>query len=291
VTPAYAYGRVYAGTDDGRLRVLDPATGAVRRTAGTTHALVSSPTVAAGVVYVVSQARRAGIQPVLHAFHAKTLAELWETPVLGLGPESAGIGHAPIYARGTAFVSVDDVGTSETRVFAFDAATGAQRWVSDPLFTDVPGGQPGIMRGRIYLSISDGERFLAVLRSSDGRFIGLRPGGAGGTALGNGRGYSVALNTPALRAWRESPFAELFEREFADGPPALVNGVLFTTVPDFSLSPFGSGLAALDPRTGAELALLDPAAGEFGTHGLAVADAMVFTAHANRLRAYALGPS
>jgi outer membrane protein assembly factor BamB len=287
-TPAYAYGRIYSATQTGAVRILDPATGAVRRVMHTDNEVVTSPTVARGAVYVASYSDEPIIDkpdPTVHAFDAKTGAELWKAVIPDIELESSTSANTVAYGGGRVFVPLDD--HSDTRVVALDALTGALRWTSPLFFKEYNGGQPVLARGRIYMPVGNRQGFLRVLRASDGRVIGERPGGNQGTAFADGVGYSLNTDEGALYAWREAPFQPLFSDPDGQAAPTLANGVLFTSGGGF----FDPGrLVALDAITGARLASVETPGDRNVGFQLSVADGMVFASGGTGIDAFRLGP-
>jgi quinoprotein glucose dehydrogenase len=153
----------------------------------------------------------------------------------------------PLVIGGTMYFS-----TALGRVFALDAATGAERWRFNPGVARVAHFGDFTSRGVSYWvdpAAAHGARcatriFVATI---DGRLIAL-DAATGGTCASFGDGGSVDMR----RGLRNAPFE--YEEYEVTSPPAVVNGTLVvgSAVADNSRSDAASGeVRAYDARTGA----------------------------------------
>ena len=160
----------------------------------------------------------------------------------------------PLVVSGTMYFS-----TPLGRVFALDAATGAERWRFNPGVARVAKFGDFANRGVTYWadpSAAAGARcgvriFVATI---DGRLIAL-DAATGGTCTSFGDGGTVDLR----RGLRNAPFE--FEEYEVTSPPAVVNGTLVvgSAVADNNRTDAASGeVRAYDARTGAARWSWDP---------------------------------
>ena len=164
------YSRVGLAADQGRLYVvsdltpehgsngvlarrLDPATGRElwRREFGSEYGLGSEPTAADGQLFFLESSGSTS----LHALRGSDGADLWEPKSITSGDESA-----PSLDAGTVYVSV-----AGPQTFAFDRATGAQRWHYRGCCTGGGGSTTRLNAGRLYAE--DG----LVHDAGDGRVV------------------------------------------------------------------------------------------------------------------------
>jgi outer membrane protein assembly factor BamB len=143
--PAFADGRVFAGTQGGGFVAIDVATHAIAWTGDTHGELTGSATVAGGIAYIA-----AGADPLatgsIHAFDAATGRALWTGADVRLG--------FPTVAEGVAYsASIDGL------LEALDTATGAARWKIQ-LTGDTR--SPVVVGGVVYLSGGDAQRVYAI---------------------------------------------------------------------------------------------------------------------------------
>ena len=152
----------------------------------------------------------------------------------------------PLVIGGTMYFS-----TALGRVFALDAATGAERWRFNPGVARVAHFGDFTSRGVSYWvdpAVDRGARCAAriFVATIDGRLIAL-DAATGGTCASFGDGGSVDMR----RGLRNAPFE--YEEYEVTSPPAVVNGTLVvgSAVADNNRSDAASGeVRAYDARTG-----------------------------------------
>lgn len=141
-SPAVANGTVYVGSYDGNLYALDATTG-VTEWADTLltngNGILSSPAVVGGIVYVGTQYQDGGGH--MYAVVATTGAILWSVQT------AVDINSSPAVANGVVYV-----GGFDSKVYAFNAATGELQWST----TTIPGDQiissPAVANGVVYIA-------------------------------------------------------------------------------------------------------------------------------------------
>ncbi len=188
-----------------------------------------------------------------------TLREAWRFSTGEAGPgyeteRRTSFEATPLVVAGTMYFS-----TALGRVFALDAATGAERWRFNPGVARVAGFGDFTSRGVSYWvdpSAPRGARCSAriFVATIDARIIAL-DAAAGGTCPSFGDGGSIDLR----RALRNAPFE--YEEYEVTSPPAVVNGVLVvgSAVADNNRTDAASGeVRAFDARTGAKRWSWDP---------------------------------
>lgn len=151
-SPVVAAGVVYIGSGDQHVYALDAATGALRWSFATGDVIHASPAVAEGTVYIGSWDRN------LYAIDAMNGRERWRYTT---GNDTViynqiGIASSAAVANGTVFV-----GGRDGQFHAVDARTGVLRWKHNN-----KGGwtiaSPAIKGGVVYFPTSDGTRFKAL---------------------------------------------------------------------------------------------------------------------------------
>ena len=128
-SPAVADGVVYVGSNDNNVYALNATTGAKLWSFTTVLPIASSPAVADGVVYV-------GSDGTVYALNATNSIELWSfsTPT----PNAS----SPAVADGVVYFG-------SNYLYALNAATGAQLWVS------TVGSSPAVANGVVYVGSGD----------------------------------------------------------------------------------------------------------------------------------------
>ena len=195
----------------------------------------------------------------IDARNVGTLAEAWRFSTGEAGPgfetgRRTSFEATPLVVAGTMYFS-----TALGRVFALDAATGAERWRFNPGVARVAKFGDFASRGVTYWvdpSAPPDARcarriFVATI---DGRIIAL-DAATGGTCAAFGDGGSVDLR----RALRNAPFE--WEEYEVTSPPALVNGTLVvgSAVADNNRTDAASGeVRGYDARSGALKWTWDP---------------------------------
>jgi parallel beta-helix repeat protein len=137
-SPAVADGRVYVGSDDGRVYCLDAANGAQVWNYTTGFWVRSSPAVADGRVYMGSLDCR------VYCLDASTGAQVWNYTTGGYVYSSPAVVDGRVY-----------VGSDDGRVYCLDAAAGTEVWNYTTGNTVV--SPPAVVDGRVYVGSDDGR--------------------------------------------------------------------------------------------------------------------------------------
>ena len=195
----------------------------------------------------------------INAGNVGTLAEAWRFRTGEAGPgfetgRKTSFEATPLVVAGTMYFS-----TALGRVFALDAATGAERWRFNPGVARVAKFGDFASRGVTYWDDPSAPTHARCARrifiaTIDGRIIAL-DAATGGSCAGFGDGGSVDLR----RALRNAPFE--WEEYEVTSPPALVNGTLVvgSAVADNNRTDAASGeVRAYDARSGALKWTWDP---------------------------------
>ncbi len=175
-SPAVVGGTVYvapAGSfgDQGALYALDARTGSIRWRTDVAGSVLSSPAVANGLVYV-----NTSYPFELVALHPSSGAVAWRrTTIPDLDFEGENFqGGSPLVLGDTVYVAVaatySDGGALHTyqRLFAFDATTGATRWVRR-----IAAGDPAAGGGLVFVASHDAG--VSALSASTGATVWTRP--------------------------------------------------------------------------------------------------------------------
>ena len=136
--PVVSDGKVFAGSNDGRLYALDEASGALLWSATTGASIVHSPAVDAGRVFVGSDDGKFYAYPISCT---TPCAPLWTRQLAG------GMSAPPAVADGVVYVGASR-GT-DGDLWAFDAATGAIIWRAQP--NERP-TTPAVANGMVYVT-------------------------------------------------------------------------------------------------------------------------------------------
>ncbi|MFD1539581.1 caspase, EACC1-associated type [Nonomuraea guangzhouensis] len=226
-SPTVADGIVYIGSSDHKVYALDAATGRVGWTYTTGGHVYSGPAVAEGMVYVGSRDKK------VHALDAATGRARWTHATKGE------VNSNPAVAGGMVYV-----GSRDGKVYALDAATGRARW------TRPTGGailsSPAVADGIVYIGSDDDK--LYALDSATGRVrwtyttggaVDSNPAVAGGMVyVGSGDGKVYALNATTGRVrWTYTTGAAVLSS------PAEAKGVVYVGSTD-------GKVYALDATTG-----------------------------------------
>ncbi len=272
-SPAVANGVVYIGSWQGNLYAFDaagvtgcggtPKTCTPLWTASMVGAsIASSPTIAAGVVYV------GGTNDKLYAFDAagvtgcsgapKTCAPLWSATTGGWIEDSPAVANGVVY-----------VGSYDDKLYAFDAAgvtgcSGSPKTCS-PIWTGATGGRlvssPAVANGVVYVGSYEDNKLYAFA-------VGCNHGG----------GACAPLWTATTGGWIESS-------------PAVADGVVYIGSGDDLLYAFdaaGSTRCGGSPKTCAPL--WTGATGSFVSSSPAVANGVVYVgSYDHDLYAFAVG--
>lgn len=150
--------RFYLGGWDNKFRCLDAKTGTPVWTNNFGRSFyyspaIGSPTIGDGKVYVTSN------DGLLHAMNSETGEILWETPARSLGYSG------PLLESGTIYnASLTGLGF----VYAFDAVTGKQKWVS-PTGSVIYDSSCASANGTLFVGCVNG--IFSAIRQSDGGIL------------------------------------------------------------------------------------------------------------------------
>jgi outer membrane protein assembly factor BamB len=230
-SPAVVNGVVYVGSGNGNVYAFDAATGALRWIASAGSEVISSPTVASGVVLPRERQRQplrlrrrdrcsaldpieehnapspavtngvvclGGAEHALHAFNARTGLAIWSRYT------GAPISSVPAVANGVVYV-----GSQDGLVYAFDAATGRLRW-STPTGLAAPApivSSPAVANRVVYIGsldhklyAFDAETGQTLSNPTTGGQVNSSPAVANGLvylASGDGNLYAFGLQATA----------------------------------------------------------------------------------------------
>jgi outer membrane protein assembly factor BamB len=136
-------GRLYVGTQDGRVVAIDATTGVELWNAGTGDAVVSTPAVAAGRVYAGS------FDGKVYALDAATGAQMWTYDT-----------GAPVTSAPALYDGLVIVGSRSYDLVALDAATGRLVWTRYYWYSWVE-SSASIFGGVAYIGSSDAAKLFA----------------------------------------------------------------------------------------------------------------------------------
>src|SRR6266508_1078826 len=157
-SPAVSGGTLYIGNMvkaiptgmNGYVYALNANTGGVKWVSDKTWAVRTSPAVADGKVYFGSDASK------VFALNATTGAQIWAHLVLGMVRSSPAVGNGLVYIGddgGQLYaLDIDKRLPMISHVYAFDAATGRQKWVTQMF--DWTSVSPSIANGVLFTSPS-----------------------------------------------------------------------------------------------------------------------------------------
>ncbi|RDZ48194.1 hypothetical protein C5B86_03835 [Haloferax sp. Atlit-19N] len=146
---------VYVGLTSGSVLAVDAATGEERWSVETDDAVVSSPTVANGTVYVGSRAS-ISFDDSLYALDAATGSTQW-----AFSTDNDGVVSSPTIVNGTVYVGSQSLWGPG--LHALDAATGAERWARDIGPID---GSPTVADDVLYAET--GDQSVAAVNATTG---------------------------------------------------------------------------------------------------------------------------
>jgi outer membrane protein assembly factor BamB len=148
-TPAAGFGRVFIGSEDGKVHALKATDGSPVWTASTGGPIRSAPTFRAGTVYVGSE------DGSVYAFNwqcgsgGATCTPLWRTATFGAISSSPTVGDGPGSTTGLY------VGSADHHLYAINATQGGVLWAAST------GGairsSPTVANGVVYVGSEDGK--------------------------------------------------------------------------------------------------------------------------------------
>ncbi len=150
-SPVIAGGRVFLGSDAGRLAAYDAGTGERLWSFQTGDALRGTPAVAGDLVVTGG-----GLDGGLVALDAATGAQRWSVPT----PGRATVYTAPSVVDGVVYAATGPTQDREDTVFALDAETGEQLWATDA-GTSVFAG-PAVGEGLAIVGNADDGELIAL---------------------------------------------------------------------------------------------------------------------------------
>jgi outer membrane protein assembly factor BamB len=232
-SPAIAGGLVFVASDHGRVQARSAANGSLRWSRRLDGAVTSSPLVVDGRVYIGS---RGGT---FYALGATSGRVIWKRQVWAVWDAAA------------ARTGVVYVGSDRSRVWAFDADTGARRWVAN-VWGRVR-STPAVTKRRVYVGTDNGRVYAlarrtghriwsaAAVKPGDG-YVRCAPAVAAGLVV-----VSVGLTTTPmdgkLRAFHQRSGHLAWTGEMADyatSSPAYLHGMFIVGSFDHRLYAFGA---------------------------------------------------
>ncbi len=181
-SPAVVAGKVYVGSDDGRVYCLDAVTGAQVWNYTTGDWVESSPAVADGKVYVGSMDGN------VYCLDAVTGTQVWNYTTGDV------VFSSPVVAAGKVYV-----GSWDGKVYCLDAVTGAHIW--DYTTGDVVFSSPVVAAGKVYVGSWDGKVYCLdavtgahIWDYATGDWVESSPAVADGVVyVGSGDGHVYAF--------------------------------------------------------------------------------------------------
>jgi outer membrane protein assembly factor BamB/serine/threonine protein kinase len=229
-SPAVANGTVYVGSYDGSLYALDAQTGRKLWSFLTGSHIYSSPAVANGVVYVGSDDYS------LYALDAKTGSKLWSFQTGDHIHSSPAVANAVVY-----------VGSDDYSLYALDAKTGRMLWSFQTGWHIK--SSPAVANGVVYFGSYDYSLY-ALDAKTGSNLWSFQTGGSiySSPAVVNGVVY-VGSSDHSLYALDAQTGRKLWSFQtgnLIESSPAVANGVVYVGSDDDSLY-------ALDAKTGRKL--------------------------------------
>jgi outer membrane protein assembly factor BamB len=180
--PAVAYGRLYLGTNDGRIVAVDDKTGKVAWEHTYNRCTAASPAVGDGIVYMPLMVPKPCKKPdrsapgYMLAFDADTGAVLWRF-------RAGAIESSPLLHNGLLYF-----GSWDNKVYALDVKTHRPRWVFKT--GNEVKGAPAYAGGTIFIASYDGHVYALNARTGK-----LKWRGSAQSRLG---GLGTFYSTPAV---------------------------------------------------------------------------------------------
>lgn len=248
-------GRVYTSARDGKMKVLDPRTGALLWTARYGGILAAE----SGRIYVVSGDGK------LHAYKAagcgaSTCTPLW-TATSGYTCKTCGF-NTLVVENGIVYVSMLEGFDNKGRRYAFDGATGKQLWLTTTS-NDWWGNTAAVASGKLYAPHSDDTTgTIYVMDATTGTILWKTRCGTEATVpvVVNGTIF-MSSNSGRYDIYRVCGFnasapGRRWERELGPASlPAVANGIVYIrgTDSDDNTGYRNGAFYALDARTGATI--------------------------------------
>ena len=245
-SPVIAAGVLYTGALDGRVRAIDPKTGALQWQFDTAGTIRSTPAVAAGILYIGDTNGR------LHALDSATGAEKWHAETTLAGMPSGEIQSSPAVASGTVFF-----GARDGYLHAVDAATGREKWKLSHEGSWV-NTSPAVVAGVVFCGSSDG-RFVQAVDAETGKEkwrYSAKDRVFSSPSVADGKVYAAThgADIVALDAATGKQLGQAETEGAVQSSPVLDNGVLYIGSDDSALYAF-----AERPRKVRQAVVLDTA--------------------------------
>ena len=177
VTPTIADGLVYAGANDGKLRVLNAKTGKEWWSVDTGAEILAQPAVADGIVYTAN-----GLGAV--TAYAKLARKVWSYTA------GDAVYSSPVLADGKVIF-----GCNNGKLYAIDAKTGKEAWINSDATYAIESA-PFVANGKVYFGAWDQYVYCVDLKT--GTLIWKQLGEGSKAASGAKRYYSPADAPPVV---------------------------------------------------------------------------------------------
>jgi outer membrane protein assembly factor BamB len=254
-SPVIADGVLYSGALDGRVRAMDPKTGALKWQFDTAGTIRSTPAVFAGMLYVGDMNGR------LHALDTATGAEKWRAETTLAGMPSGEIQSSPALADGTIFF-----GARDGYLHAVDAATGQEKWKlsHDGSWVNT---SPAVDAGVVFCGSSDG-RFVQAVDAETGKEkwrFSAKDRVFSSPAVAQGKVYVAThgADIVALEATTGKQLGQVQTEGAVQSSPVLAGGVLYIGSDDSALYAFAERPRKIRKASVVESRLLDEYVGDY----------------------------
>lgn len=262
-SPVIAEGVLYTGALDGRVRAMDPKTGAVKWQFDTAGTIRSTPAVAAGILYI------GDMNGSLHALEAATGEEKWHAETTTAGLPNGEIQSSPAVAGGTVFF-----GARDGYVHAVDAATGQEKWKFSHSGSWV-NTSPAVDGGAVFSGSSDG-RFVQASDAQTGKEkwrFSANDRVFSSLAVADGKVYAATHGAAVftLDAATGKQLGQIGTEGAVQSSPVLDGGVLYVGSDDSALYAFTERPKKTRKAVTVEARLFDEYAGDYrvgAVHGV-----------------------